>query len=266
MEHFDITVKDVCFGYSDQEILHNVSFEAAPKSFVAVVGPNGGGKTTLLKLLLGLVTPWYGEIKIMGETPSSAAGHVGYVPQHIHFDPAFPITVLDTVLAGCSAGRLWGGFTKKERLSAMETLERVSLADTAARQFSSLSGGQRQRVLIAQALVASPKMLFLDEPTANVDAEVEGQIYRLLHDLNKDMTVVAVSHNLSVVTEYASHILCVSGTADMHKMQELSDGWIDGFGGLRFARIHHGAECQVSQPHIHDHDPHAAAVQNGDRR
>ncbi len=143
-------------------------------------------------------------------------------------------------------------------VAADRALESVGLPGLGERPFPALSGGQRQRVLIAQALVAGPDMLFLDEPTANVDPETEAGIYELLAQLNERMTVLVVSHNLSVVTSHATHVLCVNRSATLHRMEDLADGWVDAPLGTRFAMIHHHADCEISHPSSL-HTPHHAA-------
>ena len=254
----DIEARDVCFLYGEREALHNVSFAIPRRAFVAVVGPNGGGKTTLVRLLTGDLAPTFGSVRVFGEPPREAARRIGYVPQQMAFDAAFPGAVRDVVLIGAAGRRLFGGFTRAERVAADRALESVGLPGLGERPFPALSGGQRQRVLIAQALVAGPDMLFLDEPTANVDPETEAGIYELLAQLNERMTVLVVSHNLSVVTSHATHVLCVNRSATLHRMEDLADGWVDAPLGTRFAMIHHHADCEISHPSSL-HTPHHAA-------
>lgn len=243
----DIEATDVCFFYGEREALHNVSFSVPHRAFVAVVGPNGGGKTTLVRLLLGELAPAYGSVRVLGDEPAAVASRIGYVPQQVEFDAAFPATVLDVVLLGASARRRWGGFSRTERAAAVSVLEKVGLPGLGRRSFADLSGGQRQRVLIAQALVSNPDILFLDEPTANVDVETEAGIYELLAELNQRLTVVVVSHNLSVVTVHATHVLCVNHTATLHRTEDLADGWVDAPFGAHFTMIHHHADCEIAQ-------------------
>ncbi len=251
----DIRVEDVCFAYGDREVLHNVAFEIPRGAFVAVVGPNGGGKTTLMRLVLGELQPLYGQIRLLGGSVPANRPRVGYVPQQMAFDSAFPVTVSDVVVMG-TAGARWGGYRAAERARAAAALGRVGLDGFGPRPFHALSGGQRQRVLIAQALVGDPEMLVLDEPTANVDEKSEADIYALLTGWNREgRTVVVVSHNLSVVTAQATHVLCVNRAAALHRMEELTDGWIEAPGGGRFVLIHHREECQVN--HVGEaHTPH----------
>ena len=217
-ENLAVSVNDVCFSYGENEVLHNVSFQIPPRALVAVIGPNGGGKTTLLHLLLGALEPRYGSIAVLGKTPAEARRHIGFVPQQITFDPDFPITVIESVMLGRTAAHVLGGFRKADRLSAEAALETVGLSALAHNLFSELSGGQRQRVLIAQALVSDPDLLLLDEPTANVDTKTEEELYDLFKELNQTKTIIIVSHNLRVVISHATHILCVNRTVDLHNV------------------------------------------------
>ncbi len=256
-----IGVRDLCFLYGDREVLHNVTFEVPVGAFVAVVGPNGGGKTTLLRLLLGTLRPRYGSLTVLGRRPDRARQLIGYVPQHLLFDPTFPVSVLDVALIGLAARRTWGGFTRAERRQALASLEQVALGPLAHRSFGTLSGGQRQRAMLAQALVCAPELLLLDEPTANVDPDVERQLYALLRDLNRRATIVVVSHNHSVVTAHASHVLCVNRGADIHPMSEFAADPV----GLEkdtphLRLIHHGSACQVLLPDPYLSTPHRGAA------
>lgn len=211
-----VSVRDVCFAYGAHEVLHNVSFDIPDRALVAIVGPNGGGKTTLINLLLGALPPRYGSVSVLGDSPQAARRRIGFVPQHLHFDPDFPLTVVEAVMLGRAAEHLFGGFRKEERRVAIEALETVGLAHKAKALFAELSGGERQRVLIAQALCHETELLLLDEPTANVDAATEADLYELFHTLNQTKTIMIVSHNLRVVIAHATHILCVNRVVDLH--------------------------------------------------
>lgn len=215
-----VAVSDVCFSYGDHEVLHNVSFEITAKSLVAVVGPNGGGKTTLIKLMMGTLKPRFGKIKVFGKNPENSRVRMGFVPQQINFDPDFPITVLEAVMLGRSASHVLGGFRRADREAAEKAIQAVGLDGLSQNLFSELSGGQRQRILIAQALCSDPEILLLDEPTANVDPETERSLYELFKELNKTKTIVIVSHNLRVVIAHATHIICVDRSVDMHRIGE----------------------------------------------
>jgi zinc transport system ATP-binding protein len=251
---------DVCFAYERAEVLHNVSLAIRAGSLVAVVGPNGGGKSTFVKLVLGLLKPSRGRVSVMGENPEGSRSRIGYVPQHLQYDSAFPVSALDVVLMG-RAQRHWiGPYRRADKAAAMLALERVHLAPLASRGFRQLSGGERQRVLIAQALVSDPELLLLDEPTANVDSVVEHVIYNLLHELNAHMTIVVVSHNLNVVTRYASHVACVNRTASILPMTELTEDKLKAVFHGDLAVLQHEQSCQVYDPTPAMQVPHRAST------
>ena len=251
-----IKVEDMCFLRGDQEILHNVSFQIAPNSLVAVVGPNGGGKTTLLKILLGELSPQYGKVQVLGGTPAAARPRIGYVPQLIPFDPRFPVSVMEVALMGRVSRCRFGCYGASDREAAAAALERVGLAGFADRPFAKLSGGERQRVMIAQALAGGSELLLLDEPVANVDPEHASRLYDLFSGLTSSMTVLMVSHNLSVVTGNATHVLCVNRGAGLHAIGEVASvTFRESFGGM-LTEIRHGCDCQVSDPAAGLRGPH----------
>ncbi len=251
-----IDVRDVCFAYGTQEVLHNVSFQIQPRALVAVVGPNGGGKTTLLKLLLGALTPRYGEIRVLGQPPVDARARIGYVPQSIPFDPRFPVSARDVVLMGRVGKSRFGAYGGEDRRAARTALERVRLETFEHRAFSELSGGERQRVMIAQALAGGSELLLLDEPVANVDPEHASQMYELFRELTAEVTIMMVSHNLGVVTGHATHVLCVNRTAGLHAIGEVASATFTAAFGGSLTAIRHDANCQVLDPSAAMHTPH----------
>ncbi len=249
---------NVCFSYGDHEVLHNLSFAVHPGSFVGVVGPNGGGKTTLLRLALGLERPHRGRVEVFGGRPEASRGAVGYVMQHMQYDPRFPATVMDIVLMGRSGRNRIGPYRAADREAAAEALVAVGLADLGRRPFAQLSGGQRQRVLIAQALAGKPRLLLLDEPTANVDIEGEQAIHQLLSTLNRTLTIMSVSHNVNMVLRTVTHVLCVNGTAAMNPIRELHPDIVARASGGDMAVLHHEVSCHVFDPTLSRSSPHAA--------
>ena len=240
-----IELEKVCCGYGSQEVLHNVTFALPHGSMTGIVGPNGGGKTTLLKLLLGLVAPHFGSVRVLGEAPARVRSRIGYVPQHFPFDQRYPISVGDVVLAGRIDRHRFGPYRRRDRQIVGEVLERVGLADRTGRGFAELSGGERQRVLVAQALAADPELLLLDEPTANVDARVAQELHALFARLAGKITVVLVSHNLSVVAAHASHILCVNRTTELHPASAMIQSRLHTAAGDDLMFIRHDAACHV---------------------
>ncbi len=218
-----IEIKSLDFAYNGEVVLEDVNLIVRQKDFVAIIGPNGGGKTTLLKLVLGLLTPLKGTIRVDGKFPQEASPCIGYVPQDVHMNRSFPITAIDVVLMG--------KLDPKERLSrrstanrreALAALERMEMAAHADKKIGLLSGGQRQRVFIARALITKPKLLILDEPTASIDTKGQADFYRLLKELNQDITVLVVSHDLLVVSRYVKSVACVNKKLHYHDQAEIT--------------------------------------------
>lgn len=205
-----IAVDNLSFAYQDAWVLKDASFSVSSGEFVGIIGPNGGGKTTLLRLLMGFLKPACGTIQILGLPPTSAQKRLSYVPQVMRFDKLFPISVLEVVLLGRLSHLPWyGRYNNADKEAAREALEKVGLADFQERAFGTLSGGQAQRVLIARALVSNPELLLLDEPTASVDTQAEAEIYSLLHDLRGKMTILMVTHDLKAAIDYVQKVICV---------------------------------------------------------
>lgn len=234
-----VAFSDVDFAYAETQILESVSFEVEKGSFVSVIGPNGGGKTTLVKLMIGLLQPTHGKIRLFGKQPQQSRRRVGYVPQYTTFDPQFPITVMDIVLMG-RLGRLMGFYTKQDRRKAREALETVDLAQVSRSQFSKLSGGQRQRILIARALATEPDILVLDEPTSNVDVGVELRLSTLMEELNKSLTVILITHDLGFASSLVDTLLCVNKRAFIHPTSEVTEEMIRNLYDADVRYVEHG--------------------------
>ncbi len=258
-----LELSDVCFAYGAQEVLHNVTLRIGARDLVAVVGPNGGGKSTLLRIMLGLLSPRCGQVRVFGQPPEAVRRRVGYVPQQLAFDPRFPVSALDVVLMGRMERHALGPYRRDDRAAAQDALEQVEMAPAARRAFADLSGGERQRVIIAQALVTGPDLLLMDEPTASVDALVEHKLYELFHRLNQRLTMVLVSHNLNVVTRHASHVVCVNRTATLHTIGQVTTSvFREAYGG-DLALLHHGPDCEVVDPSDRLRSPHRAEAKRG---
>jgi zinc transport system ATP-binding protein len=217
-----IVMEDVSFSYDFEPVLQSVSFAIDPGEVVSVVGPNGGGKSTLLKLMLGLVRPTRGKVEVLGCPPEKVSRQIGYVPQNAQFDFRFPVDVTDVVLMGRLGSGALGPFRRQDRQMARDALRQVGLYDLRHRHFSALSGGQRQRVLIARALAARGQILLMDEPTSDIDREAEKEIYALLRELGRTHTIVLVSHDLGVVTSLTSKVLCVNRSLAIHPAVDLT--------------------------------------------
>ncbi len=236
-----ILLDRVCFRYEQLEALHEISLCIEQGAFAVIVGPNGGGKTTLLKLILGLLKPRFGEVQVFGQKPADVRRQIGYVPQALVCDSAFPANVRDVVLMGRVERHWFGSYNAHDRAVALACLWQVGLGEYGQRPFSSLSGGERQRVLIAQALAGEPELLLLDEPNANLDPVGAQRIDELLQELNKRLTIVMVSHNLNIVESYASHLICVNHTAEMHCLADINSTE-EGF----WRHVQHNGNCPVN--------------------
>ncbi|MFM2477922.1 metal ABC transporter ATP-binding protein [Celerinatantimonas sp. MCCC 1A17872] len=211
----------VSFAYEQSMVLKEASLELAEKGFLLVLGPNGGGKTTFAKLLLGLVQPTSGSVKLFDRQPHSALADIGYVPQITVTHSRLPIRVFDVVNLGLYKCK--GLSRAKRRQKVMNALQTVGLLALAKRAFNGLSGGERQRVLIARALVSSPRLILLDEPTANVDAKSKEQIYQLLSHLNEHATIVLITHDPDTSALPVSDIAFINRQVIHHKGRELTD-------------------------------------------
>ncbi len=218
-----VEIKDLDFHYRDGEtVLKDVSLSVWSQDFIAIIGPNGGGKSTLLKLMLGLLTPVRGTVQIDGKAPHNAAPDIGYVPQYVHMNQSFPITAIDVVQMGLLDAHKRFRESAAHRRDALVALERMGMADFADRRISMLSGGQRQRVFIARALATQPKILLLDEPTASIDTRGQADFYQLLKELNKEMTILVVSHDLLVISRYVKSVACVNRQLHYHDEAEIT--------------------------------------------
>lgn len=242
-----IELDNVSFSYNSHPVLENVSLTVMARDFVWVVGPNGGGKTTLVKLLLGLVHPKSGSVRMFGHAPEAARQRVGYMPQHAQLDAKFPVTVMDVALMG----RLHGGVAPlflgaEHRRIALEALDMVGLKDKRRHALSELSGGQQRRLLIARALASQPELLILDEPTANLDKQIEGELFELLKQLNERLTILMVSHDPTFVSDFVDDVVCVNRHVALHPTSKMDRRMIHELYDLPMKVVRHDLG--------HDHD------------
>lgn len=235
-----IEIDHVSFSYEGLHALEDVSFTVHERDFISIVGPNAGGKTTLMKLILGLLKPSRGTVRVFGQPPAKTRSRIGYMPQHASLDPFFPVSVLDVVLMGrLGNGHTFGLFRRNDREAAMEALREVEMYPFRQRSFSTLSGGQRQRVLIARALTSRPELLLLDEPTSNIDIAVETELYELLKRLNERITILLVTHDLGFVSKYVKSVACVNRKVVVHPTSEISGEMIYEMYGSQVHMIRH---------------------------
>ncbi len=218
-----VEVAGVWFAYEGGPVLEDAGFTIARGEMVSMVGPNGGGKTTLLKICLGLLRPDRGTVRILGMPAEEARGRIGYTPQHTSVDSHFPASVLDVVLMGrLGQTRPIGPFRRPDRDAARAALREVELDQLRNRPFGALSGGQRQRAVIARSLAGEPELLFLDEPTSSLDVAAEQRLYELLARLNERMTILMTSHDIGFVSQSIDRVVCVKGTTEVHPTEELT--------------------------------------------
>jgi len=212
-----IQIKNLSFAYDKQKILEDINLDIEERDFLAIIGPNGGGKSTLLKLILGINPVQQGIIKTFGEKPKKNLSKIGYVPQNTNINTDFPIKVIEVVLMGHIGTKppLFG-YAKEEILCAMGALAQVGMEKFAQKKIGDLSGGQRQRVMIARALCAHPQILILDEPTSSIDVDGQKQIYELLELLNKSITIIVVSHDISIILEFANKVVHINRRLTQH--------------------------------------------------
>ena len=247
-----INLQDISFSYGGPAVLERVSLDIHEKEFLGIVGPNAGGKSTLLKLILGLLEPDQGKVRVLGRNPASARNQIGYVPQYPSFPRDFPITVEQAVLMGrVGHGRggfkqwlnclLPGKFMQTDHELTLAALREVEADHLLQRQIGSLSGGQLQRVLLARALVTQPRILILDEPTANIDQRLESDIFDLLKRLNERMTILVVSHDIAFISSYVTRVACINRTLVCHHTDAIDGDIIHNLYGedVRMVAHHH---------------------------
>ena len=235
-----ITLNNIHFSYQQLQVLENVSLTINKGEFIGLVGPNGGGKSTLIKIMLGLLKPQQGNISIMGKPVKAGRKSIGYVPQYVTFSRDFPITVEEVVLLGLlGQTKSWFGYTRQEKQRAYQAMEESHILNLRSRQISALSGGQFQRVLIARALISSPEVLILDEPTANIDVPTEENIFDLLRKLNERTTIIVVSHDIGFISEYVNRVACLNRTLVCHETSCISGQMIEEIYGTHVHMIDH---------------------------
>jgi zinc transport system ATP-binding protein len=248
-----VRLEHVTFGYppdgAAQPVVEDVCLDIGPDEFLGIIGPNGGGKSTLLKIVLGLIRPQRGEVRVFGRSAAEVRHRIGYVPQHARIDPSVPASVLDVVLTGRLAHGSWGfRYGHREVDAARAALAQTEMEHFAGRTMGTLSGGQRQRVFIARALAADAELLLLDEPTAGVDPHMERGLTDLLHRLNQRLPIVIVSHDVAFVSAHLKRVACLSRRLTCHAAGDITWDAVAPLYHEHMRAVHHAGECPLSDP------------------
>lgn len=248
-----IELQDVSVAYGRKTVLHDVNLTIHINDFLGIIGPNGGGKTTLIKTILGLKRPSRGRVLYYNDNGTSQRPVMGYLPQYNQIDKRFPISVYDVILSGLNCEkRLWQRFSPEQHRRVRDMIHRMGLDELEQQPVGQLSGGQMQRALLGRAIVSQPDILILDEPNTYIDKQFEAQLYRLLEEINRTTAIILVSHDIGSVLQNVRAIACVNETLHYHPDTEITSEWLDRQFGCPIELLGHG---QV--PHrvlkIHNH-------------
>jgi len=242
-----VSIKDMDFAYQKNLVLSKVSLSVFERDFIGIIGPNGGGKTTLVKAILGLVKPQKGTVE-----HSLEKNDIGYLPQGNQVDENFPITVREVIASGLEHGlKIEFRKAKERRKKVEEAMERVGMEALRSRPIGELSGGEFQRTLLARAIISSPKLLVLDEPDTHVDNQFETELYSLLKELNEKMTILLVSHDIGIISPYIKTIACVNRDLHYHSSNEISEEQLKVYNCPIEIITHGTVPHRVIKEHIH---------------
>lgn len=222
-----IELKDINAGYDGKTVLSEASCNVYKNDFLGIIGPNGGGKTTLLKVILGLLKPFSGSISFFKDEQKVSSINIGYLPQINQIDKDFPISVYQVVASGLAAEKKpIFGFTTEQKVRIDEIIQQMGLEHLAKKAIGDLSGGERQRTLLGRAIISKPQVLVLDEPNTYVDKRFEARLYQLLEIINRDTAIILVSHDITAVLSLVKNVLCVNKSAHYHASPDISEEWL----------------------------------------
>ena len=245
-----IHLEDVWAGYDGRPVLEGINLSVKERDFVGIIGPNGGGKTTLLMVMLGLIQPTRGRVRVLGQSATQGRHFIGYVPQQVDFDRDFPVNVWDVALMGRLGQRgLLHRYTPEDRRAVARALQQVEMLDMKDWPISELSVGQRQRIYVARALATEPKILFLDEPTASVDSRITNSIYELLQKLNEHVTILLISHDMSAISSHVKTVGCLNRRLFYHESREITPEMLGEAYRCPIDLIAHGVPHRVFAQH-----------------
>ncbi|MBN1888112.1 MAG: metal ABC transporter ATP-binding protein [Thermoflexales bacterium] len=247
-----ISIRNLWASYDHEPVLEDVNLSVKERDFIGLIGPNGGGKTTLIKVLLGLLPPQQGEVHILGRQVAEGRRYIGYVPQWVEFDREFPISVWDVARMGrLGSRRLLQRFTARDDEMVEKALCQVDMLHLRKRPIGDLSGGQRQRVYIARALAVDPAILLLDEPTASVDPQASASIYEIIRRLNERVTILLVSHDMNTISSHVKTVGCLNRRLFYHGEKQVTPEMLEAAYQCPVDLIAHGVPHRVFAEHTH---------------
>ena len=249
-----IQINGLSAGYDGKTVLHQVDLKVYEKDFLGIIGPNGGGKTTLIKCILGLHQPSQGSIRFYKDGQEIPDMNMGYLPQYNTIDKKFPISVYEVILSGLSKQKsIFRRYSKEQHEQVRQMIARMGLEGMEERSIGSLSGGQLQRALLGRALVSNPEVVILDEPNTYIDKRFEAKLYSLLEEINKERAIILVSHDIGTVLKNVKTIACVNETVHYHPHTEVPTEWLEEHFGCPIEMLGHGTfPHRVLKCH-HDH-------------
>lgn len=248
-----IRLDHIAAAYHGKTVLQEVNLTVFKQDFLGIIGPNGGGKTTLIKIILQLLKPTAGQLHFYDGSREVEQITMGYLPQYNAIDKKFPITVSEVILSGLNCRKsLFAAFTRHDRELAQHVLEQMGLRGLEKRPIGQLSGGQLQRTLLGRALVSDPQVIILDEPNTYIDKRFEAKLYSLLDEINRQRAVILVSHDIGTVLQNVKSIACVNGTLHYHPDTEVSGEWLEQHFGCPIELLGHGEMPHRILKHHHD--------------
>lgn len=255
MPHPLIKITDLSASYDRKTVLSHVNLTVYEHDFLGIIGPNGGGKTTLVKSILGLHQPDQGEIRFYQDGKVVPGINMGYLPQYNHIDRKFPISVSEVVLSGLSKQKsLFNRYSKEQHEQVRQIIARMGLEGLEDRAIGQLSGGQLQRAMLGRALVSNPEVIILDEPNTYIDKRFEAKLYELLEEINRERAIILVSHDIGTVLQNVKTIACVNETLDYHPDTEVPPEWLEAHFGCPIELLGHGnLPHRVLKCHTHNH-------------
>lgn len=255
MTHPIIQISELYAAYDEKTVLRNVNLSVYERDFLGIIGPNGGGKTTLIKNILGLHQPQKGKIRFYKEGKEVPEINMGYLPQYNNIDKKFPISVYEAILSGLSKQKsIFRKYSNEQHELVRQMIVRMGLEGMDKRAIGELSGGQLQRALLGRALVSNPEVIILDEPNTYIDKRFEAKLYSLLEDINKERAIILVSHDIGTVLKNVKTIACVNETVHYHPHTEVPTEWLEEHFGCPIEMLGHGTfPHRVLKCHDHEH-------------